>query len=134
MDHKNAEKELEVWAAIVRYAATNRIAPTPIFLTIRHQDPPEELMARIADLKPAVKRVSQCDFRVQAEGSVFHIDSLEWISPDEVKAIGGTQGLGPCAGLCTYVGTFHLSKEKGHWKVLGYVVGGTVQPRRSEQR
>jgi hypothetical protein len=111
--------ETDISEAVVRFIIAKRDYMEPLCLCTYDKEPSDALMARLRVLNVLVNKVSQV--APPGCGSLIHIDSTSWISPREVKVIGGNYFF-MCAGVCPAVGVYRVIKANGSWTVLNYEV------------
>jgi hypothetical protein len=115
-------EEERIHEAVLRYMIpTVRI---PVYISIEGKDPTDEFMARLADLNPVVKRVSEAepllrgwvDRSTGEHGVMLSVSSIKWSFGDRVEVDGGFY----CGHLCGSGGVYEVMKSRGHWKVESY--------------
>jgi hypothetical protein len=89
---------------------------------LKMADPDDGFMKRFADVKPPVKRYSECESSMErgvvekstgVKGLSFGVGKLKWISDTEVEISGGYYE----AGLSSAGYTYRLKKTSGKWAV-----------------
>ncbi|HEY1587327.1 MAG TPA: hypothetical protein VGH63_16640, partial [Polyangia bacterium] len=96
-------------------------------ITIDDADPSTPFLARLHDIKPAVKARSACvtnrergvaDKASNERGLVFRVDAITPVDADHARIVGGYYE----GGLSASGNTYSAERQNGAWVVIGDVM------------
>ena len=105
-----------------QHAPAQLASPICYYLALRGRDPADDLMCRLWDLAPWVKKRSQCrisardgviDRDTGARGLIVEVSSLSWMDAAAVDVVGGYYA----APLEAAIVLYHVAYDEDRWDV-----------------
>jgi len=117
---ERSAEELNIYEAIFRYRI-NHFSPVPnVFISVNGGDPSDEFISRLGGDNALIHKGSGWT-RSSRHSILLSTHPVVWLSGTAAEVMGSATWADNCRGRCGDSGTYHLSKNLGHWRVNGYV-------------